>query len=101
MINLKDVNKWFGKNHVLKNVNLQVNPGEVIVICGPSGSGKSTLIRTINRLESIEEGEIIVDGFSLSDAGTNLSKLRAEIGMVFQHFNLYPHKTALQNSSAI
>jgi ABC-type polar amino acid transport system ATPase subunit len=97
LINLIDVNKWFGKNHVLKNVNLQVNTGEVIVICGPSGSGKSTLIRTINRLEAIEKGEIIVDGFSLSDARTNLSKLRAEIGMVFQHFNLYPHKTALQN----
>lgn len=97
MIKLIDVNKWFGRNHVLKNVNLQVNPGEVIVVCGPSGSGKSTLIRTINRLEPIDKGEIIVDGFSLSDAGTNLSKLRAEIGMVFQHFNLYPHKTALQN----
>lgn len=97
MIKFNGVHKWFGQNHVLKNINLQVDPGEVIVICGPSGSGKSTLIRTINRLEPIDKGEIIVDGFSLSDSRTNLSKLRAEVGMVFQHFNLYPHKTALQN----
>ena len=97
MIRFHNVNKWFGKNHVLKNVNLQISPGEVIVICGPSGSGKSTLIRTINRLEPIDMGEIVVDGFHLSNPKTNLSKLRAEIGMVFQHFNLYPHKTALQN----
>jgi ABC-type polar amino acid transport system ATPase subunit len=97
LIKFISVNKWFGKNHVLKNINLQVNPGEVIVVCGPSGSGKSTLIRTINRLESINKGEIIVDGCSLSNPRTNLSRLRAEIGMVFQHFNLYPHKTALQN----
>ena len=97
MIRLLGVNKWFGENQVLKNANLQVNAGEVIVICGPSGSGKSTLIRTINKLEPIQQGEIVVDGFSLSNPKTNLSKLRAEIGMVFQHFNLYPHKTALQN----
>jgi len=97
LIRFINVNKWFGQNHVLKNINLQVNPGEVIVVCGPSGSGKSTLIRTINRLESIDKGEIIVDGFTLSNPRTNLSKLRAEVGMVFQHFNLYPHKTALQN----
>jgi len=97
LIKFTGVHKWFGQNHVLKNINLQVNPGEVIVICGPSGSGKSTLIRTINRLEPIDKGEIIVDGFSLSNPGTNLSRLRAEVGMVFQHFNLYPHKTALEN----
>ena len=97
MIRLLGVNKWFGENQVLKNANLLISPGEVIVICGPSGSGKSTLIRTINKLEPIQRGEIVVDGFSLSDPKTNLSKLRAEIGMVFQHFNLYPHKTALQN----
>jgi ABC-type polar amino acid transport system ATPase subunit len=97
LIKLIGVNKWFGKKQVLKNASLRVNAGEVIVICGPSGSGKSTLIRTINKLEPIQQGQIIVDGFSLSDPKTNLSKLRAEIGMVFQHFNLYPHKTALQN----
>lgn len=97
MIKLLGVSKWFGKKQVLKDINLQIDAGEVIVICGPSGSGKSTLIRAINKLEPIQQGEIIVDGFSLSDPKTNLSKLRAEIGMVFQHFNLYPHKTALQN----
>ena len=97
MIRLLGVNKWFGENQVLKNANLLISPGEVIVICGPSGSGKSTLIRTINKLEPIQRGEIVVDGFSLSNPKTNLSKLRTEIGMVFQHFNLYPHKTALQN----
>ncbi len=97
MIEFINVNKWFGKIHVLKNVNLRIDAGEVIIICGPSGSGKSTMIRTVNKLEPIQQGEIIVDGFSLSDPGTNLTELRAEIGMVFQHFNLYPHKTALQN----
>ncbi|MEE8329991.1 MAG: amino acid ABC transporter ATP-binding protein [Thermodesulfovibrionia bacterium] len=97
MIKFINVNKWFGALHVLKDINLEISQGEVIVICGPSGSGKSTLIRTINGLEPIHKGEIIVDGFSLANPKTDVTALRAEIGMVFQHFNLYPHKTALQN----
>jgi polar amino acid transport system ATP-binding protein len=97
LIRLSSVSKRFGRRYVLKNINLHVSRGEVIVICGPSGAGKSTLLRTINRLEPIDEGEIIVDGMSLSDSKTNLTALRAEIGFVFQHFNLYPHMTALKN----
>jgi polar amino acid transport system ATP-binding protein len=97
MITFKKVNKWFGELHVLKEIDLHVEPGEVVVICGPSGSGKSTLIRCINRLEPIQEGEIVVDNMSLKDSRTNLTRLRAEIGFVFQQFNLYPHMTALQN----
>jgi polar amino acid transport system ATP-binding protein len=97
MIQFINVNKWFGLLNVLKDINLHISEGEVIVICGPSGGGKSTLIRTINGLEPIQQGEIIVDGLSLANPETNHSALRAEIGMVFQLFNLYPHKTALQN----
>ena len=97
MIEFRGVNKWFGTLHVLKDVNLFIKHGEVVVVCGPSGSGKSTLIRCINRLEPIQKGEIIVDGMALNDPKTNLTKLRAEVGMVFQQFNLYPHKTALEN----
>lgn len=97
MIKFINVNKRFGDRHVLKNINFEVSKGEVIVICGPSGAGKSTLLRTINKLEPIDDGEIVVDGMSLSDSKTNLTTLRAEIGFVFQHFNLYPHKTALKN----
>ena len=97
MITFKKVNKWFGTLHVLQDVDLGVRAGEVVVVCGPSGSGKSTLIRCINKLEPIQQGEIIVDGMSLNDAATDLTKLRAEVGMVFQQFNLYPHMTALQN----
>ncbi len=97
MITFKKVNKWFGKLHVLKDIDLHVEPGEVVVICGPSGSGKSTLIRCINRLEPIQEGEIVVDSMALQDGRTNLTRLRAEIGFVFQQFNLYPHMTALHN----
>jgi polar amino acid transport system ATP-binding protein len=97
LIKFINVNKWFGPLHVLKNINLEISQGEVIVICGPSGAGKSTLIKTINKLEPIDNGEIIVDGFSLKDPKTNLTALRAEIGIVFQHLNLYPHKTAIQN----
>lgn len=81
----------------MKNINLEITRGEVVVICGPSGAGKSTLLRTINKLEPIDDGEIIVDSKYLSDSKTNLTALRAEVGMVFQHFNLYPHKTALKN----
>jgi polar amino acid transport system ATP-binding protein len=96
-IDLRGVNKWFGPLHVLNDVTLEVHPGEVVVVCGPSGSGKSTLIRCVNRLEPIQSGEIVVNGVSLSDPALNLSRLRAEVGMVFQSFNLYPHMTALEN----
>ena len=97
MIEFKDVHKWFGDLHVLKGINLQVAQAEVMVVCGPSGSGKSTLIRCINRLEPIQKGEIVVDTMKVHDPKTNMTKLRAEIGFVFQQFNLYPHMTALQN----
>jgi ABC-type polar amino acid transport system ATPase subunit len=97
VITFKKVNKWFGKLHVLNNVDFQVDPGEVVVVCGPSGSGKSTLIRCINKLEPIQEGEIVVDNIPIHDHRINLTHLRAEIGFVFQQFNLYPHMTALQN----
>ena len=97
IIEFKNVNKWFGKLHVLKDINLTVPKGEVLVICGPSGSGKSTLIRCINRLEDIAKGEITVCGTSVHDTSANLTKLRADIGFVFQQFHLYPHMTVLQN----
>jgi ABC-type polar amino acid transport system ATPase subunit len=91
------VDKWFGPLHVLADVNLAVAGGEVIVVCGPSGSGKSTLIRCVNRLEPIQKGEIRVHGKSITARDVNLSRLRAEVGMVFQSFNLFPHMTVLQN----
>jgi polar amino acid transport system ATP-binding protein len=97
MIEFKDVHKWFGELHVLNGISLKVAPAEVLVVCGPSGSGKSTLIRCINRLETIQKGELVVDGMKVHDSKTNMTKLRAEIGFVFQQFNLYPHMTALQN----
>jgi ABC-type polar amino acid transport system ATPase subunit len=97
MIEFRKVNKWFGSLHVLKDIDLLIKQRQVVVVCGPSGSGKSTLIRCINKLERIQDGEIIVDGMSLSSSKTNITKLRAEVGMVFQQFNLYPHKTALEN----
>jgi len=97
MIQFKNVHKWFGKLHVLNDICLDVASGEVVVICGPSGSGKSTLIRCINRLEKFQKGELLVDNMPLHVHGTNLTKLRAEIGFVFQQFHLYPHMTALQN----
>ena len=97
MIHFKGVSKWFGKLHVLNDINLHVTAGEVVVICGPSGSGKSTLIRCINRLEKFQKGELFVDGMPLHDHATNLTRLRAEIGFVFQQFHLYPHMTALEN----
>ena len=97
MIKFNGVNKWFGKLHVLRDIDLHVTSGEVVVVCGPSGSGKSTLIRCINRLEKFQKGELFVDGTPLHDHSTNLTKLRAEIGFVFQQFHLYPHMTALQN----
>ena len=97
MIKFEGVHKWFKDLHVLNNINLHIKSGEVVVVCGPSGSGKSTLIRTINKLEPIDKGKLIVDGFDLSDKKTDINKLRAEIGFVFQQFNLYPHLTALKN----
>jgi polar amino acid transport system ATP-binding protein len=97
MITFKGVHKWFKKLHVLNDINLHVSPGEVLVVCGPSGSGKSTLIRTINQLEPINEGSLVVDGMNLSDKKTDLNKLRAEIGFVFQQFNLYPHLSVIGN----
>ncbi len=97
MISFKNVNKWFGDLHVLNNINLEVEKGEVMVVCGPSGSGKSTLIRCINRLEPIQKGELIVDDMEVHDKKTNMTQIRAEIGFVFQQFNLYPHMTALEN----
>ena len=97
IIEFKNVNKWFGKLHVLNNIDLKIPKGEVLVICGPSGSGKSTLIRCINRLEKIQKGEIIVNNTPVHDKLSNLTKLRAQIGFVFQSFHLYPHMTVLQN----
>ena len=97
IIQLKDVNKWFGEFQVLKDISLSVNQKEKIVICGPSGSGKSTLIRCINRLEEHQEGSIVVDGNEISDSTKNIEKIRAEVGMVFQQFNLFPHLSILDN----
>ena len=97
MIHFTDVHKWFSKLHVLNDINLHVKPGEVVVVCGPSGSGKSTLIRTINQLEPIDKGQLVVDGMDLSDKKTDINKLRAEIGFVFQQFNLYPHLSVISN----
>jgi ABC-type polar amino acid transport system ATPase subunit len=97
MIHFRKVNKWFGKLHVLRDIDLHVRAGEVTVVCGPSGSGKSTLIRSINKLEPIDSGEIVVDDMPVHDRRTNITRLRAEIGFVFQQFNLYPHMTALEN----
>ena len=96
-IEFRDVDKWFGPLHVLAGVNLEVAAGEVIVVCGPSGSGKSTLIRCVNRLEPIQKGDIIVHGQSITDPNVNLVRLRTEVGMVFQSFNLFPHMTAIEN----
>ena len=97
MIKFKNVNKFFKDLHVVNNVNLEIGQGEVVVICGPSGSGKSTLIRTVNQLESIQSGEIWVDGINVADPQTDLNKVRTEVGFVFQHFNLYPHLSVLEN----
>ena len=97
MIELRQVHKWYGQFHVLKDINLSVHKGERIVICGPSGSGKSTMIRCINRLEEHQRGQIIVDGTELTDDVKNVDQIRREVGMVFQHFNLFPHLTVLEN----
>jgi len=97
MIEITDMHKWFGDFHVLQGINLTVEKKERIVICGPSGSGKSTLIRCINRLEEHQRGRIIVDGIELTNNIKNIEKIRAEVGMVFQHFNLFPHLTIVEN----
>ncbi len=97
IIELKNVNKWYGQFHVLRNINLDVGRGERIVICGPSGSGKSTLIRCINRLEEHQQGRIIVDGVELTNDLRQIEAIRRDVGMVFQHFNLFPHLTVMEN----
>jgi glutamate/aspartate transport system ATP-binding protein len=97
MISIKNVSKWYGDFQVLNDCSTEVTKGEVVVVCGPSGSGKSTLIKCVNGLESFQKGEIIVDGSSVGDKRTNLSKLRSRVGMVFQHFELFPHLSVMQN----
>ncbi|MGB0751739.1 MAG: amino acid ABC transporter ATP-binding protein, partial [Gammaproteobacteria bacterium] len=97
VVELRNVHKWYGTFHVLKDINLTVRRGERIVICGPSGSGKSTMIRCINRLEEHQRGDIIVDGIELTDDLKRIDNIRREVGMVFQHFNLFPHLTVLEN----
>jgi len=97
IIHMENVNKWYGALHVLKDINLDVAKGEVVVVIGPSGSGKSTLIRTINRLEEIQKGRIVVDGIELNRDVRNIDAVRKEVGMVFQSFNLFPHMTVLEN----
>jgi general L-amino acid transport system ATP-binding protein len=97
IIRMQDVNKWFGKFHVLRNINLEVARGERIVICGPSGSGKSTLIRCINRLEEHQQGQIVVEGTEITNDIRQVEAIRRDVGMVFQHFNLFPHLTVLEN----
>lgn len=97
IIQMKNVNKWYGNFHVLKNINLDVSKGEKIVVCGPSGSGKSTMIRCINHLEEHQKGQIIVDNIELTKDIKKIDEIRRHVGMVFQHFNLFPHLTVLQN----
>ena len=97
IIRMADVNKWYGQFHVLRNINLNVAPSERIVICGPSGSGKSTMIRCINRLEEHQQGSIVVDGTELTNDLKQIETIRRDVGMVFQHFNLFPHLTVLEN----
>jgi general L-amino acid transport system ATP-binding protein len=97
MIHMDAVHKWYGQFHVLKNINLTVKKGERIVVCGPSGSGKSTMIRCINRLEEHQKGQIVVDNIELTHDLKNIEQVRREVGMVFQHFNLFPHLTVLEN----
>ena len=97
MIDIKDVSKWYGSFQVLTDCTTSVDKGEVIVVCGPSGSGKSTLIKVVNALEPFQKGDIVVDGISISDSKTNLPKLRSRVGMVFQHFELFPHLSVTEN----
>jgi glutamate/aspartate transport system ATP-binding protein len=97
MIDIKNISKWYGSFQVLTDCTTTINKGDVVVVCGPSGSGKSTLIKTVNALEPIQKGDIIVDGTSISDPKTNLPKLRSRVGMVFQHFELFPHLSITDN----
>jgi glutamate/aspartate transport system ATP-binding protein len=97
MIDIKNVSKWYGSFQVLTDCTTSIQKGEVVVVCGPSGSGKSTLIKTVNALEPIQKGEIVVDGTSITDPKTNLPKLRSRVGMVFQHFELFPHLSVTEN----
>jgi glutamate/aspartate transport system ATP-binding protein len=97
MIDIKNVSKWYGSFQVLTDCTTSINKGEVVVVCGPSGSGKSTLIKTVNALEPFQKGDIVVDGTSISDPKTNLPKLRSRVGMVFQHFELFPHLSVTEN----
>ncbi|MCO6545492.1 MAG: amino acid ABC transporter ATP-binding protein [Gilliamella sp.] len=97
MISLENISKWYGQFQVLKNCTTRVGKGEVVVVCGPSGSGKSTLIKTVNCLEPVQKGKIIIDGTEVTNKATNLAKLRSKVGMVFQHFELFPHLTILKN----
>ncbi|OTQ28215.1 amino acid ABC transporter ATP-binding protein [Gilliamella apicola] len=97
MISLENISKWYGKFQVLKNCTTKVGKGEVVVVCGPSGSGKSTLIKTVNGLEPVQQGKIIIENTQITHPSTNLAKLRSKVGMVFQHFELFPHLTILKN----
>ena len=97
MISLENISKWYGQFRVLKNCTTRVGKGEVVVVCGPSGSGKSTLIKTVNGLEPVQQGKIIIEETEITDPATNLAKLRSKVGMVFQHFELFPHLTILKN----
>ncbi len=97
MIEMKDVSKWYGPVQVLNNCSVSIDKGDVVVVCGPSGSGKSTLIKTVNALEPIQKGEIVVNGIRVNDPATDLPKLRSKVGMVFQHFELFPHLTVTEN----
>ena len=97
MISLENISKWYGKFQVLKNCTTRVGKGEVVVVCGPSGSGKSTLIKTVNGLEPVQQGKIIIENTQITHPSTNLAKLRSKVGMVFQHFELFPHLTILKN----
>ncbi len=97
MIAIRNVSKWYGPVQVLQDCNVQIDKGDVVVVCGPSGSGKSTLIKTVNGLEPIQKGEIFVDGIQVNDPRTNLPKLRSRVGMVFQHFELFPHLSVTEN----
>ena len=97
MISLRNVSKWYGAFQVLADCSTEVSKGEVVVVCGPSGSGKSTLIKCVNGLEPFQKGDVVVDGISVGDPKTNLPKLRSRVGMVFQHFELFPHMTVMQN----
>ena len=97
MIQMTNVSKWYGPVQVLNNASVQVNKGDVVVVCGPSGSGKSTLIKTVNALEPVQQGEIIVNGIKVTDSKTDLPKLRSKVGMVFQHFELFPHLSVTEN----